>query len=261
MEFIVMNLNNTVFVSIDELLEEFEDKLNFTMSLIYQNKLEDILLESSRILEQIKVISQKIPHINSLDWFESITDVVGSYHNNQTDKQQTNTLLQDSLFENIPHLSRFRRDEKNKDKNNRIIFEEIFSTAVKTFSLEKRIGCLARLSNTLCETNSGKNTDVTKALQQIKNVSKDFECHSFLSISLSWEVITSGINCLRDYARNSQDIFELKFPKLEESILAVDYCLDEIYGFINLELQASYFLTQTTFEYRRRYSEESIFSI
>jgi hypothetical protein len=259
MEFIIMSLNSTVTVSIDELLEELEDRLNIITSLIYQNKLEEILLEISYILKQEKVIRQTVPHINGVDWFESIIKAVTFYQSNPSEKQQLKHALQDALFENTPHLARFRRDEKNKHKNNRIIFEEIFSTAVKTFGLEHKVGCLVRLMNTLCETNSGRNENVTNTLAQIKNVSKDFECHSFLSISLSWEVVTSSINTLCEYARNSQDIFELKFPKLEQTILDIDYCLDEIYGFINHELQTSYFLAKTTFEYQRLYSEKSIF--
>jgi hypothetical protein len=255
-----MNLNNAVSVSTNEILEEFEDRLNIIMSLIYQSKFDQVIREISRILKQEKIIRHKFPKINGLDWFEALICEAKNYQRNPVNKSQQNISFHDCIFENAIHLARFSRDEKNKNKNNRFIFEEIFSTAVKTSGLEKKVGYLVRLINTLCETNSAKNEDVAKTLSQIKSVSKDFECHSFLSISLTWEVITSGIALLCDYSRNTQATFELNFPKLEQSILEIDNCLDEIYGFIDHELQANYFLRETSFLYRKRYSEKSIFS-
>lgn len=255
-----MSLDNADRLSVELLLENLDSRLAATTALIYQNKHDDVFHSITKILSQISNIRDKIRHLNGIEWFELIIKDLKLFHTNQSENRHNTMALQDSLDENIPHLERFRRDEKNKQKNNRTIPEELFSTATSTSEIAIKFELLPQAIDGLLKQNKIKNQQTVNMLQRVESVAKDCEGHSFLSISLSGEIIFCSIAELQVLTKCTADSFEFEFPGIEACLLGLDNRLEELYAFMNIELQANYSLTETRFEYCSRYSAGSIFN-
>ena len=255
-----MNSTNALSNNVEKLLGDFENTVTDTISLIYENKYEEVSQVNSRLLLVANILTGKMPEIRDLDWFKAIVKESIIFQENQTNNPGQKTSLLNVLFENQKHLVRFRHDEYRNIKNHRVIKDDLFATAIKTSGIENEFTQLVETIDKLLPSMYESEPEISRLLDRVKTVVSQCEFHSYLSIMIAWEILCSLVYELRGLTERSKIVFRDKLPGIEQDILQIEYCIEEFHELVNIAISITYDLKKSNFHYQKRFLADSVFN-
>ncbi|TQV85024.1 hypothetical protein [Aliikangiella coralliicola] len=254
-----MNFTKATANNVEKLLGDFESTVTDTISLIYENKHEEVSNVNSRLLLMANMLTGKMPELKDLDWFKAIVKESIIFQEKQTESPGQRASLLNVLFENQKHLVRFRHDEYRNIKNHRVIKDDLFATAIKTSGIEYEFEQLALTLEKLTPSLNQTEPELSRVLERINTIVNQCEFHSYLSIMIAWEILCGLIYELREHTDRSKTVFRDKLPGLEQDILQIEYCIEEFHELVNIAVRITYDLKKSNFNYQKRFLADSIF--
>lgn len=251
-------MKNATSLTFESLLEDFENKIAFIISLIYQKKFDEIIAAVSEILTLSDNLIEHIPLLKDADWLETIINESRFYLTSLPNETKINR-LHDNYFYNIKHIARYRREGKAVNNNSRILIEDLFSTAVKISLVEQHFSSLTRLTLDLARGFENDNKRMANHFRRINKFSAECECLSLLSITVSWEIICCLILEIEGLMNLTKTKLRKIFVELEETILTIESSICGILETISIDLQVNFGLKKANLNYTKHFNTQTIF--